>query len=151
MVLCKFVRRNYGRKLLVSIKYQNFHSFKERLILMLEYSWNEKNNTFTWLSSSQSLQVYCLFLDLLFVDFTKMEKPQAMCLLISVVCKYFWIVFATTSLFKTSFEINIDNKIWLTFDLGDFLIDRFLHQPIHFDKIYGYKTFQVYHIFFLKS
>ena len=36
MVLCKLVRRNYGRKSLVSIKYQNLHSFKERLILLCQ-------------------------------------------------------------------------------------------------------------------
>ena len=34
MALHKLVRRNYGRKLLISIKYQNFHSFKEGLILL---------------------------------------------------------------------------------------------------------------------
>ena len=32
MALRKLVRRNYGRKLPVSIKYQNLHSFKEGLI-----------------------------------------------------------------------------------------------------------------------
>ena len=31
MALRKLERRNYGRKWLVSIKYQNFHSFKEGL------------------------------------------------------------------------------------------------------------------------
>ena len=36
MVLCKLVRRNYGGKLLVSIKYQNLHSFKEGLILVCQ-------------------------------------------------------------------------------------------------------------------
>ena len=36
MVLCKVVRRNYGGKLLVSIKYQNLHSFKERVILLCQ-------------------------------------------------------------------------------------------------------------------
>ena len=34
MALHKLVLRNYGRKLPVSIKYQNFHSFKEGLILL---------------------------------------------------------------------------------------------------------------------
>ena len=34
MVLRKLVRRNYGGKLLVSIKYQNLHYFKEGLILL---------------------------------------------------------------------------------------------------------------------
>ena len=34
MVLRKLLRRNYGGKLLVSIKYQNLHSFKEGLILL---------------------------------------------------------------------------------------------------------------------
>ena len=33
MALCKLVRRNYGRKLLVSIKYQNLHSFKGLILL----------------------------------------------------------------------------------------------------------------------
>ena len=32
MVLPRLVRRNYGRKLPVSIKYQNLHSFKEGMI-----------------------------------------------------------------------------------------------------------------------
>ena len=50
MVLCKLERRNYGRKWPVSVKYQNLHSFKVDS-LMSEYPWNEKNNTFTWLSS----------------------------------------------------------------------------------------------------
>ena len=50
MALHKLERRNYGRKSPVSIKYQNLHSFKERLI-QSEYPWNKKNNTFTWLSS----------------------------------------------------------------------------------------------------
>ena len=36
MALHKLERRNYGGKLLVSIKYQNLHSFKERLILLCE-------------------------------------------------------------------------------------------------------------------
>ena len=54
MVLCKLERRSYGGKWPVSIKYQNFHSYKEagRVdSLMSEYHWKEKNNTFTWLSS----------------------------------------------------------------------------------------------------
>ena len=34
MVLHKLERGNYGRKWLASIKYQNFHSFKEGLILL---------------------------------------------------------------------------------------------------------------------
>ena len=34
MALHKLERRNYGRKSLVSIKYQNPHSFKEGLILL---------------------------------------------------------------------------------------------------------------------
>ena len=33
MALCKLVRRNYSRKLPVSIKYENLHSFKEEVIL----------------------------------------------------------------------------------------------------------------------
>ena len=32
MALCKLERRNYGGKLLVSIKYQNLNTFKEGLI-----------------------------------------------------------------------------------------------------------------------
>ena len=32
MVLHKLVRRNYGRKLQLSIKHQNLHSFKEGMI-----------------------------------------------------------------------------------------------------------------------
>ena len=36
MVLHKPERRNYGRQLLVSIKYQNLHSFKEGLILLCQ-------------------------------------------------------------------------------------------------------------------
>ena len=36
MALHKLERRNYGRKLLVSIKYQNFHTFKESLILLCQ-------------------------------------------------------------------------------------------------------------------
>ena len=36
MVLRKLERRNYGRKLPVSIKYQNLHSFKEGLILLCQ-------------------------------------------------------------------------------------------------------------------
>ena len=51
MALHKLVRSNCGRKLLVSIKYQNLHSFKEEVILLSEYPWNETNITFTWLSS----------------------------------------------------------------------------------------------------
>ena len=36
MVLHKLVRRNYGRKLLVSIKYQNLQYFKEGMILLCQ-------------------------------------------------------------------------------------------------------------------
>ena len=36
MVLHKLERRNYGGKSLVSIKYQNLHSFKEGLILLCQ-------------------------------------------------------------------------------------------------------------------
>ena len=36
MALCKLERRNYGRKWLVSVKYQNLHSFKEGLILLCQ-------------------------------------------------------------------------------------------------------------------
>ena len=36
MALRKRERRNYGRKSLVSIKYQNLHSFKEVLILLCQ-------------------------------------------------------------------------------------------------------------------
>ena len=36
MALCKLERRTYGRKLPVSIKYQNLHSFKEGLILLCQ-------------------------------------------------------------------------------------------------------------------
>ena len=36
MVLRKLERRNYGGKLPVSIKYQNFNSFKEGLILLCQ-------------------------------------------------------------------------------------------------------------------
>ena len=36
MALRKHVRSNYGRKLLVSIKYENLHSFKERMILLCQ-------------------------------------------------------------------------------------------------------------------
>ena len=36
MVLRKLERRNYGRKLLVGIKYQNLHTFKEGLILLCQ-------------------------------------------------------------------------------------------------------------------
>ena len=36
MALCKLERRNYGGKSLVSIKYQNPHSFKEGLILLCQ-------------------------------------------------------------------------------------------------------------------
>ena len=36
MALRKLVRRNYGGKLPVSIKYQNLHFFKERLILLCQ-------------------------------------------------------------------------------------------------------------------
>ena len=51
MALHKLQRRNYGGKSLVSIKYQNLHSFKEVDSLMWEYPWNKKSNTFTWLRS----------------------------------------------------------------------------------------------------
>ena len=36
MALHKPERRNYGGKLLVSIKYQNLHTFKEGLILLCQ-------------------------------------------------------------------------------------------------------------------
>ena len=36
MALHKLKRRNYGRKWLVSFKYQNLHSFKEWLILLCQ-------------------------------------------------------------------------------------------------------------------
>ena len=36
MVLRKLERRNYGRKLPVSIKYQSLHSFKKGLILLCQ-------------------------------------------------------------------------------------------------------------------
>ena len=36
MVLCKLERKNYGRKLPVSIKYQNLCTFKEGLILLCQ-------------------------------------------------------------------------------------------------------------------
>ena len=36
MALHKLIRRNYGRKSLVSIKYQNLHSFKEGVILLCQ-------------------------------------------------------------------------------------------------------------------
>ena len=36
MELCKLERRNYSRKLPVSIKYQNLRSFKEGLILLCQ-------------------------------------------------------------------------------------------------------------------
>ena len=36
MALRKHVRSNYGRKSLVSIKYENLHSFKERMILLCQ-------------------------------------------------------------------------------------------------------------------
>ena len=36
MVLRKLERINFGGKCPVSIKYQNFHSFKERLILLCQ-------------------------------------------------------------------------------------------------------------------
>ena len=36
MAKCKLVRRNYDGKLLVSIKYQNLHYFKEGLILLCQ-------------------------------------------------------------------------------------------------------------------
>ena len=36
MVLHKLERRNYGGKWLVSIKYQNLHSFKEGLIFLCQ-------------------------------------------------------------------------------------------------------------------
>ena len=52
MALRKLERWNYARKLLVSIKYQNLLTFKERLILSCQsIPWNEMNNIFTWLSS----------------------------------------------------------------------------------------------------
>ena len=36
MALCVLVRRNYGEKSPLSIKYQNLHSFKEGLILLCQ-------------------------------------------------------------------------------------------------------------------
>ena len=36
MALCKLETRNYDRKLLVGIKYQNLYSFKEWLILLCQ-------------------------------------------------------------------------------------------------------------------
>ena len=36
MGLCKFVRAIYGGKSLVSIKYQNLHSFKKGVILLCQ-------------------------------------------------------------------------------------------------------------------
>ena len=45
MALHKLVRRNYGRKLSVSIKYQNFHSFKEGLILLCQGILEERRIT----------------------------------------------------------------------------------------------------------
>ena len=36
MALHKLVKRNYSGKSLVSIKYQNLHSFKERMILLCQ-------------------------------------------------------------------------------------------------------------------
>ena len=36
MALCKLERKNYGGKLLVSIKYQNLHPFNEGLILLCQ-------------------------------------------------------------------------------------------------------------------
>ena len=36
MVLHKLVRSNYDKKLLVSIKYENLHSFKEGVILLCQ-------------------------------------------------------------------------------------------------------------------
>ena len=36
MVLHKLVRRNYGRKWAVSVKYQNRHSFQEGMIVLCQ-------------------------------------------------------------------------------------------------------------------
>ena len=36
MALHKFGRRNYGGKMLVTIRYQNLHTFKEGLILLCQ-------------------------------------------------------------------------------------------------------------------
>ena len=50
MVLHKLVRRNSGEKLLVSIRYQYLHSFKERMIhLCQSILETRKISHFTWL------------------------------------------------------------------------------------------------------
>ena len=50
------VRRNYSKKLLVTIKFHTLHSFKIRVdSLMSGYPWNETNITFIWLSSLYNL------------------------------------------------------------------------------------------------
>ena len=43
MALCKLVKRNYGGKPPVSIKYQNLHSFKDRVIFLCQsiLKWGE--------------------------------------------------------------------------------------------------------------
>ena len=36
MALCKGIRKTYGGKLLLSIRYQNLHSFKEGVVLLYQ-------------------------------------------------------------------------------------------------------------------
>ena len=45
MALRKLVRRNYGGKLPVSVKYQNLHSFKEGLIFLCQGILEERRIT----------------------------------------------------------------------------------------------------------
>ena len=56
MVLHELARRLYGKKLPVSIKYKNLHSFKEGMILLLRVSLKrDKYHIYMSQLSSQSL------------------------------------------------------------------------------------------------
>ena len=76
MMLHKLEKENYGGKSLVSIKYQNLHTFKEALILLCQSILETRRITFTWFSSlynlfkSQQNFQTCLKSNFLFIFFS---------------------------------------------------------------------------------
>ena len=60
MALHKLIRRNYGRKLLVSIKYQNLHSFKEGVILLCQSTLETRRISHLHVSALFTIPLTCI-------------------------------------------------------------------------------------------
>ena len=63
MALHKLERRNYDRKLPVSIKYQNLHTFKEGLILLYQSILETRRTTHLYGSAHFTISLRCLVTD----------------------------------------------------------------------------------------